>query len=161
VNAIELDARARHFAEETGLLWESLGAPRMSGRIIGWLLVCEPAEQTAAQIAEALSASKGSISTNTRALILMGLIDKVAVPGERSTRLRLSPGAWRRSIDGKGAQLRIFADLAGRGLETFGPSSPSRHARLSEMHDIYTWFTDHYPKMLAEYDEWKASREPE
>lgn len=161
MNDTELDLRIQHFAEETGLLWESLGAPRMAGRILGWLLVCEPAEQTAAEIAEALHASKGSISTNTRVLIRMGLIEKVAIPGERSTRLRIAPGAWRKTIGNKGHGLAIFRDHAAQGLDKLGGSSPSRRARLSEMHDIYAFFTDRYPQLLAEYDEWKASRESE
>lgn len=155
----ELTARLLHFAEETGLLWESMGAPRMSGRIVGWLLVCEPAAQTAGQIAEALSASKGSISTNSRALIRMGLIEKVAVPGERSTRLRIAPGAWRKSIAGKGTQLQIFMEHARRGLDTLGPTAPGRQSRLAEMYDIYQFFHDRYPQLLAEYDAWKATQE--
>ena len=44
----------RHYLEQWGLLFESLGSTRMMGRVLGWLLVCEPPEQTAREIADAL-----------------------------------------------------------------------------------------------------------
>ena len=44
------------------------GLPPMAGRMWGWLLVCDPVEQTAGQLAEALHASRGSISGTGRML---------------------------------------------------------------------------------------------
>ena len=38
------------------------GLPPVAGRMWAWLLVCDPPEQTAAQLAEAVGASRGSIS---------------------------------------------------------------------------------------------------
>ena len=49
------------YAEEWGLLFERWGLPRTAGRIWGWLHVCEPPQQTAAQLVDALGVSKGSI----------------------------------------------------------------------------------------------------
>ena len=44
----------------------------MAGRMWGWLLICEPPEQTAAEIAEALQASRGAISGTARILTTAG-----------------------------------------------------------------------------------------
>ena len=66
----------------------------MTGRVLLWLLVCEPAEQTAAQLAEALQASTGTISTGTRMLERMRLAERSHVRGERADRPRIRPGAW-------------------------------------------------------------------
>ncbi|MDQ6608042.1 MAG: MarR family transcriptional regulator, partial [Actinomycetota bacterium] len=60
--------------------------PRMVGRALGWLLVCDPPAQSAAELAESLQASKGSISTSTRALLRMGFIERVRLRGERFDR---------------------------------------------------------------------------
>jgi DNA-binding transcriptional regulator GbsR (MarR family) len=63
------------FIEELGMQFElEAAAPRMLGRVLGWLLVCDPPEQSAAELAERLQASKGSISTATRLLLRMGMI---------------------------------------------------------------------------------------
>jgi hypothetical protein len=34
------------FADEIGLLYEDLGAPRIWGRVLGWLLTCQPNYQS-------------------------------------------------------------------------------------------------------------------
>ena len=39
-----------------------LGMTPMAGRMRGWLLICDPPEQTAAELADALQASRGAIS---------------------------------------------------------------------------------------------------
>ena len=43
------------FVEEMGQMLASYGMTPMAGRMWGWLMICEPAEQTAAEIAEALA----------------------------------------------------------------------------------------------------------
>lgn len=147
------------FAEEMGLLWESSGGPRMAGRVLGWLLVCDPAEQTAAELATALSASKGSISTTTRSLIQMRLVEKVAIAGQRSVRLRITPGAWRRVLHEQIATITSLRELASRGLDSTDGHDESHRARLQEMHHTYAFFELEYPKLLVRYDEWRASLE--
>ena len=56
------------FVEEMGQYLASYGMTPMAGRMWGWLLICEPPEQTAAEIAEALQASRGSVSGTARLL---------------------------------------------------------------------------------------------
>ena len=74
--------RVERFVEELGVLLElEAGAPRMVGRVLGWLLVCEPPEQSAAELAERLQASRGSISAATRLLLRMGMIERVRTRG--------------------------------------------------------------------------------
>src|SRR4026207_198543 len=46
------------FVEEMGQFLSSLGMTPMAGRMWGWLLICDPPEQTAAEIAEGLPASR-------------------------------------------------------------------------------------------------------
>ena len=36
-------ADERQYVEEVALYFEAQGLPRMIGRILGWLLICEPA----------------------------------------------------------------------------------------------------------------------
>ncbi|HEX7974611.1 MAG TPA: MarR family transcriptional regulator, partial [Anaerolineales bacterium] len=73
----------QHFVEEVALVFEEIGIARMAGRILGWLLISNPPHQSADELAEALQASKGSISTMTRLLIQADLIERIGLPGER------------------------------------------------------------------------------
>lgn len=72
--------KKQFFAEDVGLVFENIGLPRMAGRVLGWLLVCDPPHQSMLELVEALSASKASISNTTRMLIEIGLIERISLP---------------------------------------------------------------------------------
>lgn len=65
-----------------GRLAQALGMPRSMGEIYG-LLYLAPEPMSAPEIAEALSISKGSVSTGTRQLLALGCIQKVWQQEER------------------------------------------------------------------------------
>ena len=50
-------------------LSQNYGFPRMTGRVLGWLLVCDPAEQTAVQLQEATALISGMGTLGTRAVL--------------------------------------------------------------------------------------------
>ena len=153
------DLRVRHFVEEQGLLWEGSGLPRMTGRILGWLLVCQPAEQTAAQLAEALTASKGSISTSTRLLLQLRLLERVSLPGERSTYFRIAEGAWGRYIMAEHSRVTLFREGAERGLALLEGRPAEQRARLLEFRDLFAFIEREYPLLLEHYAQWRADKE--
>src|ERR1700716_1606374 len=99
-----MDQRLWEFIDASGT-WvsKSYGLPQMTGRVLGWLLVCDPVEQTAAQLAEALDASKGSISGATGILVRARLVDRLHVRGERADRFRIRPEAWDDQVRDQGA----------------------------------------------------------
>jgi len=47
---------------------QHFGLPPVTGRILGWLLICNPAEQSASEIARAIGASRASLTTSMRLL---------------------------------------------------------------------------------------------
>jgi hypothetical protein len=59
------------------------GVPAIMGRIQGWLMVCEPAQQSAGEIADAIGASPASLTTNLRLLIEAGFVVKLTRSGRR------------------------------------------------------------------------------
>ncbi len=142
---------AERFVEELGMQFElEAGAPRMVGRVLGWLLVCEPPEQSAAELAHTLQASKGSISTATRVLLRMGLVERVRVRGERFDRFRALPGAWEEFLwrdeqfSGPRRVLRI-------GLEALTDEPPARRERLEQLDWMYAWWQRRLPRLREEY----------
>jgi DNA-binding transcriptional regulator GbsR (MarR family) len=159
VNERKTDPRVRHFVEEQGLLWESCGMARMVGRIIGWLLICQPAEQTAAQIADALAASKGSISTNTRVLLQLGILERVSEPGKRATFFRVAEGACARFALGEHARIALLREGAERGLSLLEGAPSEQRARLEEFRDLFAFIEREYPLLLEHYAEWRAGKE--
>lgn len=142
-----------HFVEEVGLMFELMGMPRMSGRIFGWLLISDPAQQSNNALAEVLQASKGSISTMTRFLIQLGLIERVSIPGDRRDYFQIKDHAWSQMTKQRMAQIGAFRQLAERGLNLLGNSPAQHKRRLQEMHDIHLFWEREIPRLDERWDQ--------
>lgn len=145
----------KHFVEDFGLLFEQAGQPRMAGRIMGWLLICDPPYQSTLDLAQVLGASKASISTMTRLLLQIDLIERVGVPEHRRDHFRIKAGAWielmRQHLD----EIRAGRQLADRGLVLLEGKSSDLKQRAKELHDLYAFFEEEYPAL---FDRWERER---
>lgn len=148
----------QNFVEEVGLLFETLGFPRMAGRVFGWLLISNPPHQSPGELAEVLQASKGSISTMTRLLEQIGLIERVSLPGQRRDYFRIKLNAWSEMSKRRLDQITAFRKLAERGLSLFRAESPELNQRLQEMHDIHAFFEAELPLMIERWEQFCATR---
>jgi DNA-binding transcriptional regulator GbsR (MarR family) len=116
-------------------LAEQYGQPPIAGRILGWLMICDPPEQSATQICTAIGASRASLTSNIRLLVGAGLVSKRAGRGERTTYFRMEDDAWERVIRQRVASLASFRRLASAGLELAGPDK----ARLRDADRAFGW----------------------
>src|ERR1700761_9327246 len=125
-----MDDQLWHFVD-TAADWMSrtYGTQKMTGRVLGWLLVCDPVEQTAAQLAEELDASKGAISGATGTLVRSRLIERLHVRGERADRFRLRPGAWDDQVRNR-EEAGTARELIALGLTALAGAPAARRARL-------------------------------
>ena len=147
-------AEEQRFVEEVGIVFEQTGLPRMAGRILGWLLISDPPHQSTDQLVEALMASKGSISTMTRLLIQIGLIERLSLPGVRHDYFRLRPDAWQHMIRrGLVDEIRMVRQLAERGLGLLVDKTPLTRKWLEEMRDVYTFLEREFPVLLERWEE--------
>jgi DNA-binding transcriptional regulator GbsR (MarR family) len=140
----------RQFAEDVGRVFEGFGIARMAGRVLGWLLICDPPRQSSADLIAALGATKGSISTATRMLQAAGLIDRVAVPGRRGDAFELRPDAFHQAHDQLGT-MRIFRELMERGLNVLGDPRTPRAARLRRTRDFYAYLEREFPALVQRF----------
>lgn len=138
------------FVEDVGVYMENAGLLRMAGRIVGWLMICDPAEQSADDLARVLRASKGSISTATRLLVQAQLIDRVSLPGQRRDYFRMRPDGWVERMVSATASITAFRRLLERGLSAVG-DDPARRDRLTGSHEFYTWLEREFPLFLRRW----------
>lgn len=142
------DQVGRYFAQRYGL-------PPVTGRVTGWLMICDPPAQTPAQLSEALGASRSSIGTAVSLLDRMSYIQRTRPAGERADRIRLDPEAGAGDLDDP-QQYLDQAAMAHRGLALLADASPARRARLLE----YAAFAEFLAKRTPELaDEWRAHRD--
>jgi hypothetical protein len=143
----------RQFIEDVGILYGEMGFPRMAGRIFGWLLVCEPPHQSAEQLANIVEASKGSISSMTRLLIQMGMVEKIGIPGKRDTYYRMRSGSWTELMKNHLANLTGMRKLAEGGLDLMADRVPESRQRLQELRDFHAFLEREIPAMLDRYEQ--------
>lgn len=117
---------------------EEYGVPPIAGRILGWLMICDPPEQSAGEIAAAIGASKASLATNMRVLTDAKFVRRRSRPGERTNYYRVDDDAWETVIRRRMASLTEFRDLAADGIDLAGTGS-ARAERLRVAHDVYDW----------------------
>jgi len=143
---------ALRFIEDTALLYERAGHPRMAGRIIAWLMICDPPYQTAGQIATALSASKASVSTNIRMFVDFGIVERFAMPAERRDYYRLLPTMWPRVLERSLPLVAAFRDVADRGLKLVEEHPEACRLRVREMRDFYEFFEQGLRELVARWN---------
>ncbi len=139
------------YVEDFGLYFEQFGLARTAGRMLGWLLVCDPPHQTMDELVEVLQVSKSSISTTSRLLIYIGLVSKVSFPGERKDFYRISENAWVQGWEAKNNQTTEMKHMAARGLEILPEDDTERRERLQEMHDLYAFLEAELPKLTQRW----------
>jgi DNA-binding transcriptional regulator GbsR (MarR family) len=120
------------FIERLGLISQAEGMPRISGRILG-VLVLFDAPFSFSQLSEKLQVSRASVSTNTRLLETLAIIERTTKPGERQNYFRLRKNPYVSLM--RGIQTRmLYAQWSGA------------QKRLQELEQFYK---DFYQASLA------------
>jgi DNA-binding transcriptional regulator GbsR (MarR family) len=139
------------FVEEMGRFLASLGMTPMAGRMWGWLLICEPSEQTAAEIAEALHASRGAISGTARLLANAGLVRRSSRPGDRKEYFSAPAEALDSMLMSAASLYRQMRGIAERGLAAIEDRPAESRARLEEFRDVMGFVEVEVPRVIARF----------
>ena len=145
------------YVEDFGAYMEALGASRMAGRVWGTLVITEEPELTAAEIAEELGASAGSISTATRLLIGYGMIDRRRQPGERKDYFAVRPDSYITLLRRREHAIEMFTDLIRRGQRLVGDRELASQ-RLNEFEEFYIWLSDRFHLLINQWHEERSHR---
>jgi DNA-binding transcriptional regulator GbsR (MarR family) len=145
------------FADHMGRFYARRYAfPPMVGRLIGYLTVSDPPEQTIGELAEALLASRSAITNAVKVLETMGLIRRTRAAGERMDRVRLdasSPQAM--GLDtSEYEELRALVD---EGLDVVRDAPAHRRALLLEMAEFTDFVIEQVSRMKQEWSERRAA----
>ena len=143
----------KHFIEDISLYFEHMGLPRMAGRVLGVLLISNPPEQSLNDLCEVLQASKSALSTTTRLLAEMGLIERVSSAKPREVAFQFKSGGW---VVFMRMRLRLMASLhqiAEQGLELLKNEPAALREHLQEAHDMFSLIEEELPALLKHIEE--------
>ena len=139
------------FVEEMGQALASYGMTPMAGRMWGWLLICEPVEQTAGDLAAALQASRGAISGTARILASAGMIRRTRRGGDRREFFSAPPETFDQFLNNAGQIYRHFRGIAERGLTAIEDRPPEARARLEEFRDLFAFMEQEVPAVVDRF----------
>jgi DNA-binding transcriptional regulator GbsR (MarR family) len=139
------------FVEEFGLFAQESGDSRISGRILG-LLIVEGQELSLSQISERLRVSRASVSTNARLLARRGVIKLTTHAGDRQDYYRLASIASYDVIGEMAARLRRHAKTVETCLGEMRSENPDAAGRAA---DVQVFFE----KSAELLDNWAISLE--
>ena len=144
------------FADHAGRLYaRRYGMAPMVGRLLGYLTICDPREQSIAELAEALLASRSAIAGAVNALDNLGLIRRFRAAGERMDRVRIDM-TGPRSMGFDVTEYQEQADLAREGLALVADAPVERRAVLLEWAAFADFLVERLPILEKE---WKRHRE--
>ena len=146
-----MNERQAAFVEEMGQYLASVGMTPMSGRMLAWMLICDPIEQTAADLSDNLQASRGAISGAARALETAGFIRRSRRRGDRREYFSIPPGAMRNLLAGAGQIYHRMTVIAAHGVGVVADLPPESRERIEEFHDFVAFVEQVFPTLLQRY----------
>ena len=130
-----VDAVRTDFIEQTGLISQTEGLPRIAGRVFG-LLIFDGDAVSFGDLATRLQVSRGSISSSIRILEERGLIRRTSKPGERQDYLQLAPDPYATMLEGIQKRNRVIQNDITRTIASL-PAEAGAVGRLQAHADFY------------------------
>jgi DNA-binding transcriptional regulator GbsR (MarR family) len=99
-------------------------------------MICETPEQSAGEIAEAIGASRASLTTNMRFLTASGFVRRLTRPGGRTTYYCVDDDMWDTIIRRRIASMMSFSKITLDGMSLVGADTP----RATRLRAAYQFF---------------------
>ena len=144
------------FVEQMGLILQAEGLPRIAGRIMG-LMIMHGGPFSLTELAAGLTVSRASISTNTRLLEELGVIERTAMPGDRQDYFRLSRQPYARMLRGVVRRMRRAREVVESTREALPQAMNGAQHRLNELDSFYEALIESFVNVI---EAWDAKRQP-
>ena len=139
------------FADRAGRFYaRQYGFPPVTGRLLGYLTVCEPPDQTIAELAEALRASRSAITGSVKQLEGLRAVQRTRAAGDRVDRVSIDPAG----LEPKGFDPSEYlqqAALIREALTLLPNGEKARRAVLEEAADLNEFLARRLPELLQEW----------
>ncbi len=147
------------FIEGMGLILQGDGMPRIAGRLMG-LFVLRGGPFSFAELADRLEISRGSVSTNTRLLEDLGVIERVAIRGERQDYFRLAADPYAQIIERKRIRSIRAEEAIRRSASELSEAGPEALARIGSLANFFGTLTNATARALEELDATDGNERP-
>lgn len=146
--------KALVFADHVARIYaEKYGFAPVTGRVVGYLAVCLPMDQSINDISGALLTSRSAINSALKVLEGMHVIQRTRPAGTRADLFALNPASWEKTGFESGEYLQMAA-LAREGLELLKDATPERREPLEKMASLNDFLAQRLPALYKEWVEY-------
>ncbi len=146
------------FSDHLGRFYaERYGFPPVAGRLIGYLYVCEPAQQSINDIAGTLLTSRSAINNVVKTLETQKLVHRSRPAGTRADLIGLNPLGWE-NMGFDPSEYRQMASLAHEGLALLKDASPERRQALEIVASLNEFLALRLPQLFEEWSNFHQQR---
>jgi predicted transcriptional regulator len=133
-----------------GLTFESDGFTRIGGRLFGHLLLADR-PLSLDELADALGASKASVSTDARRLLEKGVVERSGRPGDRRDYWQIAPDFFANIMQHRVERWRRLNALVGELKRRSPAPTAAVRARLRYMEDVYAYIAGRVDEALESW----------
>jgi DNA-binding MarR family transcriptional regulator len=146
------------FVDRMGLFFETLGGARTMGRVYGWLMICDPPEQSLSELAATLSVSKASVSTVARQLQEAAMIERLPSVA-RQHRYRITPSGFTHVLTVQLTLMGSGIQTADFGLQLLGDDRAEQRERLQDFRDFCEFsISDYRDELTRRWERYRTER---
>ncbi|MEZ3181302.1 hypothetical protein KYY02_22205 [Streptomyces pimonensis] len=141
--------------------FENDGMPHDRGRVVGYMMICDPPEQTAADIEKVLGVPRAAIDRIVDQLTPendpVSVFERTGSLGENYT-IRLRENSWGPKVRGIFSEFPDFHRIAADGLTALRSENvpEERLRRLANMERFLGFVSAEMPAILERYEQRKA-----
>lgn len=151
---VKITEQELRFIEDLCLLIEISNGSKTLGRVFGYLLLADR-PKTLDDIAVALLFSKATASLTVRQGLVIGLYEKVSIPGERRTYYRANMQSWINSMSKKMNALNEWEKLLDQGLGFIHTENTAARENLTGLKDYFVFLSWYLADLTGAYERWK------
>lgn len=139
------------FADHVGRFYAGrYGFPPVTGRVIGYLSVCQPAQQTINDITDNLLTSRSAVNNAVKQLELQKLIRRTRPAGRRADLISFKPKGWQ----GAGFDATEYTETAAllrEGLQILDDGDSERREGLEMGASLNDFIAERLPQIYDEF----------
>jgi hypothetical protein len=123
------------------------------GRAIGWMIIAEPAVQSANQICATVGCERAEIDYVADLLVPPGVLVRSPAPDPDDYLLRMDDSAWPNRMQVVFANIPNFHRIMQHGVEVLADAPEERRQRVVNMERLFRYLSAEIPTILDGWNE--------
>ncbi|MFB6889485.1 hypothetical protein ACFCX4_09255 [Kitasatospora sp. NPDC056327] len=129
--------------------WQNDGMPHERGRVIGWLIVSDPVEQTTAELTARLGTTRAAIDRVADQLVPAGVVFRRDLPDGDEYALYMNDESWPNAVLEVFANIPDFATILQDAQQVLADSPAERRERLDRTEHLFGFLAREVPAVVA------------